>query len=91
MCARLMERMLKLKIYFKGSNSPGFEVASYAKQSDIIIAQWLSVGIATKKSSFYLVLYDDNDDCLNAKYLSREAFSRLLIEWDCFGLKEICE
>ncbi|MDF5484275.1 hypothetical protein P3719_24130 [Vibrio parahaemolyticus] len=79
---------MKLKIYFKTSNNKGFEIASYQEHYETIVAQWLSLGRTLESSSFFLVLYDDDGKCVDAKYLSKNNFSRLLIEWDRFGLKE---
>ncbi|WP_079324767.1 hypothetical protein [Vibrio sp. L85] len=79
---------MKLKIYFKTRNNNAFEIASYQENYETIVAQWFSLGCTQELSSFFLVLCDDDGECLDAKYLSKNNFSRLLIEWDCFGLKE---
>lgn len=78
---------MTLTIFFKASDGVGLELASYTACSDTIIAHWLVVGKSKVHSSFYLVLLDDSGECLDAKYLSKKSFSRLLSEWDCFGLK----
>ncbi len=68
-----MERTYRLKLYSKVNLGEGIELGSLERKCNAdVITQWLLTPRAKRKSRFFLVLVDQEDNCIDAKYISKQ-------------------
>ncbi|WP_299142982.1 hypothetical protein [uncultured Vibrio sp.] len=70
----------KISVFFLMESGDSIELASYLNSEKQAVTLWLCLGRARKESQLYLVIYDDQYRCLNAKQISVESFNLLLID-----------
>lgn len=68
-----MKNTYRLKLYSKVNQGEGVELGALDKHTNVeIITQWLLTPRAKRTTRFFLVLVDQEDNCIDAKYISKQ-------------------
>lgn len=71
-----------LKLYFKKNAGEGVELCSYQEENNgKVITQWLLTPRTKDKSQFFLSLFDQDDRCIDAKYISEQTKENCIEYW----------
>ncbi len=60
-----------LKVYFKAKSGRGFEVGSQVGDKYDVIVQWLSARGCKARSRYLIALFNQKNECIDAKYVSK--------------------
>ncbi|MCA0936280.1 hypothetical protein LCL85_12130 [Vibrio alginolyticus] len=67
-----------LKLYFKAKSGNGIEIGSHVGDKYDVVAQWLSARSSKVKSRYLVALFNQRDECIDAKYVSIKAALKML-------------
>ncbi len=67
-----------LKVYFKGKSGKGIEIDSLVGDKYDVIGQWISARGCNVKSRFLVALFNQKNECVDAKYVSNNAALKML-------------
>ncbi len=68
-----------LKVYFKGKSGKGIEIGSHTGDKYDVLKQWLSTRGCKAKTRYLVALFNQKDECIDAKYVSNNAALEMLI------------
>ena len=77
-----MRNTYNLKLYSKNSMGDGVELGSLEKSNNgEVVTQWLLTPRTKGQSKFFLALVDQEEACIDAKYISKQTMLTCLKRW----------
>lgn len=74
-----------LKVYCKVGSDKGLLLASHTDDKYGVIAQWLLARRSKVRSKYFVALFNQNNECIDAKYVSHTAALEMLTT--CNGVR----